>query len=801
MNVFFVNKDVKRNFYKNKIILKFIMIIFKIPGKLNLYGEYIVSLGYEGCSFAINKFIIAQVELSNEEKIIYKGKEIDILYDINQFIKKCKIEILENEIPIGKGLGSSSVYFLLISSAHLYIENKFNYRNTFELALKLERENNKLCSGIDIATSLVGGLIFYKNENICKYPTNLISEIYLIDTKIDHKFNNCNNYFKSFDKIDVLNKKAKDCKNKIIKQDNSFFRECINYYNLLKEIIPIEIKEMSEISNKYLVKSTGYGFGGMMFSLNKVENCYKCYYESNGLKIIDNRFLLNDNYFLNKINLNEPNIGDIGFSSAPSNIALLKYWGKKKNMLQIASNPSISMTIPGFRSFTKLTCRKGYKKPNNKLEIFLKKLLNSNNKYLEIETYNNFPTSSGIASSASGYASIVKAYFNMINETNYYKLINWARIGSGSACRSCFENELDNVKKETLICWNLDNCDEIKTELNLGHILVIFNPFPKIKLSSEGHLDANKSKYYEIRKSLVNENFKILLDAFKNNEFEKIKLICESDSMMMHSIMKDTYIDFISDQIEDFLSKFIEYRNIFNLSAMFTQDAGENIHIIYKKDEKLKLLNFLEAYPCIALMESNNMEYNFTLDKTDMKLYNSIKYFRRCILISGKRYSGKTYLSDILNKKYGFKVYNLSDNIKKLYCLENSLKYEIINNREVKEKHRLKMIKFMEAKLDSDNYFWCKKLFNEIDKNCRIFIISDARRINDINYFSKVSDLITIRIKCCNKVRKQRGWVENEVDNLNSEEGLDNYKEWDIINSCENLEDINKIYEKLAILI
>ena len=126
---------------------------------------------------------------------------------------------------------------------------------------------------------------------------------------------------------------------------------------------------MREISEKFLVKSTGYGFGGMMFSLNKVENCYKCYYESNGLKIIDNRFLLNDNYFLNKINLNEPNIGDIGFSSAPSNIALLKYWGKKKNMLQIASNPSISMTIPGFRSFTKLTCRKGYKKPNNKLLI------------------------------------------------------------------------------------------------------------------------------------------------------------------------------------------------------------------------------------------------------------------------------------------------------------------------------------------------------------------------------------------------------------------------------------------------
>ena len=47
--------------------------------------------------------------------------------------------------------------------------------------------------------------------------------------------------------------------------------------------------------------------------------------------------------------------GDVGYSSAPSNIALLKYWGKETNREQIPLNSSLSYTIGGFRSFTKVT--------------------------------------------------------------------------------------------------------------------------------------------------------------------------------------------------------------------------------------------------------------------------------------------------------------------------------------------------------------------------------------------------------------------------------------------------------------
>ena len=47
--------------------------------------------------------------------------------------------------------------------------------------------------------------------------------------------------------------------------------------------------------------------------------------------------------------------GDIGFASAPSNIALIKYWGKSQTEFQMPDNPSLSFTLENFRSNTQVT--------------------------------------------------------------------------------------------------------------------------------------------------------------------------------------------------------------------------------------------------------------------------------------------------------------------------------------------------------------------------------------------------------------------------------------------------------------
>ena len=174
--------------------------------------------------------------------------------------------------------------------------------------------------------------------------------------------------------------------------------------------------------------------------------------------------------------------GDVGYSSAPSNIALLKYWGKVSGREQIPVNSSLSYTLGGFRSFTKVTAQGRFLPNDENLNFSFKNKLFLNDEFsinklpekmnrlihsilfpfaqeisLEIESNNNFPTACGIASSASGYAALVGAIADLLQLENHFSqsellfwLTEWSRLGSGSATRSVFMNEdISFIKWET----------------------------------------------------------------------------------------------------------------------------------------------------------------------------------------------------------------------------------------------------------------------------------------------------------------------------------------------------------------
>ena len=116
------------------------------------------------------------------------------------------------------------------------------------------------------------------------------------------------------------------------------------------------------------------------------------------------------------------------FASCPSNIALIKYWGKYEG--QIPANPSISFTLSNCKTETKVIFKSGEKfsvktflagKEETKFSEKIEKYFRSIEKYLPwilqgsfvIETENTFPHSSGIASSASGFGAIAKCLMEM----------------------------------------------------------------------------------------------------------------------------------------------------------------------------------------------------------------------------------------------------------------------------------------------------------------------------------------------------------------------------------------------------
>jgi len=178
------------------------------------------------------------------------------------------------------------------------------------------------------------------------------------------------------------------------------------------------------------------------------------------MKDIHDQFLL-DNSAIKHL----PKAGSICYSS-PSNIALVKYWGKKPG-LQIPANPSISFTLSKSKTNTELKFeKKSHPTKEMSLDFFFEgklapefgkkteKFLENTKDYfpflnqyhLEVHTENTFPHSSGIASSASGMSALALTITELERtirkewrqEEFLQKASFTARIGSGSACRSVY---------------------------------------------------------------------------------------------------------------------------------------------------------------------------------------------------------------------------------------------------------------------------------------------------------------------------------------------------------------------------
>ena len=145
---------------------------------------------------------------------------------------------------------------------------------------------------------------------------------------------------------------------------------------------------------------------------------------------------------------------------SPSNIALVKYWGKKPNGVQLPANASISFTLNNCATTTKLTYSEqdtleievlleGEKEPSfiPKIQKFIERIAPifpfvKTGKY-RIDTSNSFPHSSGIASSASGMSALALCICDIAKEKGVLAENDFkqtasvlARLGSGSASRS-----------------------------------------------------------------------------------------------------------------------------------------------------------------------------------------------------------------------------------------------------------------------------------------------------------------------------------------------------------------------------
>src|SRR6056297_3163844 len=239
--------------------------------------------------------------------------------------------------------------------------------------------------------------------------------------------------------------------------------------------------------------------------------------------------------------------GKVGYKS-PSNIALVKYWGKLEN--QIPANPSISFTLDHCRTTTTLKFQKkehpasefifelffeGEKKESFRPKI--QKFLERVEPYLpflkdytfRIETSNSFPHSSGIASSASGMSALALCLMSLERQLNpkmdeeYFtrKSSFLARLGSGSACRS-IEGELvvwgmHNTIYESSDLYGVPFRDEVHDNFrNYRDTILLVDKGEKQVSSTLGHDLMNEHPYAETRFRQAHDNLDKLKKIFRS---------------------------------------------------------------------------------------------------------------------------------------------------------------------------------------------------------------------------------------------------------------------------------------------
>ena len=311
---------------------------------------------------------------------------------------------------------------------------------------------------------------------------------------------------------------------------------------------------------------------------------------------------------------------------SPSNIALIKYWGK--HGVQLPNNPSISFTLEN--AHTKTTINYGPKKgidfgieldfyfegeKNPQFEAKIKSFLESiievfpflKQLELKLESSNSFPHSAGIASSASAMSALAlclctledQLFGTLSNDLEFRKKASYiARLGSGSACRSVYP---------TLAVWGQTGEIEESSDLfaipyeeshEVFHgfhddILIVSRDEKKVS-SRAGHGLMEQNLYAGNRYQQARQRLHNLLTALKTGDLETFGRITEGEALTLHALMMTSNPPYIlmHPNTLNIINALHEYRRETNLPVYFSLDAGPNIHLLYPDNIKEEVQKF-----------------------------------------------------------------------------------------------------------------------------------------------------------------------------------------------------------------
>jgi diphosphomevalonate decarboxylase len=308
----------------------------------------------------------------------------------------------------------------------------------------------------------------------------------------------------------------------------------------------------------------------------------------------------------------------------PSNIALIKYWGK--HGVQLPMNPSLSFVLSN--SFTETSVEiqpSGIRTVSlifegketdfvSRIENYLN-LLSKDfdwiNRYnFFIRSGNSFPHSAGIASSASSFGALALCLTELdfrlsekeIKTPDFWqKASELARLGSGSACRSVYPGFAVWGKTEAFP----NSSDEFGSSLNesihanfkqLHDAILMVDAGVKEVSSSLGHQLMKNHIYKSARILQANQNLATLLKAIQIGDVETFIDVVENEALSLHALMMSSNPSYILLKPNSLIliERIRKFRKETNIPICFTIDAGPNIHLLYFGNDQAVVKSFIE---------------------------------------------------------------------------------------------------------------------------------------------------------------------------------------------------------------
>ncbi|MGH8234240.1 MAG: diphosphomevalonate decarboxylase [Rhodanobacteraceae bacterium] len=311
---------------------------------------------------------------------------------------------------------------------------------------------------------------------------------------------------------------------------------------------------------------------------------------------------------------------------AQPNIALVKYWGKRDDVLNLSASGSLSITLEALHTRTSVRFDAAYahddivlngcqnEAESRKIGAFLD-LMRARAGLAtraQIVSENDFPTRAGLASSASGFAALAVAVDRALGlGLDKSELSRLARRGSGSAARSIFGGFVEMAAGE-----RGDGEDAFATPLlepqewPLTVVIAVTTHAAK-SVSSRAGMDLSRrtSPFYRSWIATGTGDLATAREAVLARDFDKLAQVGEASCLAMHAVMLSTRPGLVywNGATVECMQRVRTLRELEGHGAFFTIDAGPQVKAVCLPDATLRVAEALREIPGVEAVSVSGL--------------------------------------------------------------------------------------------------------------------------------------------------------------------------------------------------